>query len=564
MFLYIPRPKGHVTTLMMKKLILLLLILLKISLYAQVKSPDNGDGTYTNPIIHADYSDPDVIRVGDDYYLGASSFNCIPGLPILHSKDLVNWTLINHALKKQPPFDFHDKARHGGGVWAPAIRYYKGEFYIFYPDPDFGIYMVKSKDIKANFSEPILVQSGKGIIDPCPLWDDDGKAYLAYAYAGSRAGIKSILVIREMNTEGSKLIGDAVLVFDGHDGNPTVEGPKLYKKDEFYYIFAPAGGVATGWQLVLKSKNIYGPYESKIVMEQGKSTTNGPHQGAWIDTPSGEDWFIHFQDKGAYGRVVHLQPMTWKNGFPVIGIDADGDGKGEPVLTYKKPKITAKTPSVNGGNTPKKGALNAFKFETGSDEFNAPYFNKYWQWQANPKIEWGFAYPQKGAYRLNAMPFPDTNFTNNLRDLPSLLLQKFPAEQFKATTKLSFTPHTEGDKIALIIWGHDYSYLNLIKKSDGLWLNQAFCADANKGGLETNKDLIKIENSTIWLQVIVEKGGMCTFAYSLEGKDFKLIGDSFKAKEGHWIGSKVGLFCFRSVLKVNDAGFADVDYFRIE
>jgi beta-xylosidase len=564
MFLYIPRPKGRVTTLMMKKLILLLLILLKISLYGQVKSPDNGDGTYTNPIIHADYSDPDVIRVGDDYYLVASSFNCIPGLPILHSKDLVNWTLINHALKKQPPFDFHDKARHGGGVWAPAIRYYKGEFYIFYPDPDFGIYMVKSKDIKANFSEPILVQSGKGIIDPCPLWDDDGKAYLAYAYAGSRAGIKSILVIREMNTEGSKLIGDAVLVFDGHDGNPTVEGPKLYKKDAFYYIFAPAGGVATGWQLVLKSKNIYGPYESKIVMEQGKSTTNGPHQGAWIDTPSGEDWFIHFQDKGAYGRVVHLQPMTWKNGFPVIGIDADGDGKGEPVLTFKKPKTQAKTPSVNVGNLSKKGELNTFKFETGSDEFNAPYFNKYWQWQANPKIEWGFAYPQKGSYRLNALPFPDTNFTKNLRDLPSLLLQKLPAEQFKATTKLTFTPNTEGDKIALIIWGHDYSYLNLTKKSDGLWLNQAFCTDANKGGLETNKDLIKIENSTIWLQVIVEKGGMCTFAYSLDGKDFKYVGASFRAKEGHWIGSKVGLFCFRSVFKVNDAGFADIDYFRIE
>jgi beta-xylosidase len=213
----------------MKKCLILLLILFKVPLFAQVKSPDNGDGTYTNPIIHADYSDPDAIRVGDDYYLVASSFNCIPGLPILHSKDLVNWTLINHALKRQQPFDFHDKAQHGGGVWAPAIRYYKGEFYIFYPDPDFGIYMVKSKDIKGNFSEPILVQSGKGLIDPCPLWDDNGKAYLAYAYAGSRAGIKSILVVREMNTEGSKLIGDAVLIFDGHDGNSTVEGPKFLR-----------------------------------------------------------------------------------------------------------------------------------------------------------------------------------------------------------------------------------------------------------------------------------------------------------------------------------------------
>lgn len=549
----------------MKSKLFLTFILLKITLFAQVKSPDNGNGTYTNPIIHADYSDPDAIRVGDDYYLVASSFNCIPGLPILHSKDLVNWTLINHALKKQPPFDFHDKARHGGGVWAPAIRYYKNEFYIFYPDPDFGIYMVKTKDPKGTWSDPILVQAGKGLIDPCPLWDDDGKAYLAYAYAGSRASIKSILVIREMQIDGTKLINDAVLVFDGHEGNGTVEGPKLYKKDGFYYIFAPAGGVATGWQLVLKSKNIYGPYQSKVVLEQGKTAINGPHQGAWVDTPSGEDWFIHFQDKGAYGRIVHLQPMTWKNGFPVIGTDADGDGKGEPVLTYKKPKMLPKTiPSVNPVNLPKKVELNTFKFETGSDEFNAPYFNKYWQWQANPKIEWGFAYPQKGSYRLNAMPFPDTNATKNLRDLPSLLLQKFPAQQFRVTTKLTFSPNNEGDKIALIIWGHDYSYLNVVKKEDGLWLNQAFCKDANKGALETNKDLLKLETNTIWLQVLVEKGAMCTFAYSLDGKEFKYIGDSFKAKEGHWIGAKVGLFCFRSVFKVNDAGFADIDFFRIE
>jgi beta-xylosidase len=549
----------------MKNILLVTLVLAACTLKAQVKSPDNGNGTYTNPIIHADYSDPDAIRVGEDYYLVASSFNCIPGLPILHSKDLVNWTLINHALRKQPPFDFHDKARHGGGVWAPAIRYHKGEFYIFYPDPDFGIYMVKTKDPKAVWSDPILVQSGKGLIDPCPLWDDDGKAYLAYAYAGSRAGIKSILVIREMNTEGSKLIGEAVLVFDGHPDNPTVEGPKLYKKDGFYYIFAPAGGVATGWQLVLKSKKIYGPYEVKNVLEQGKTTINGPHQGAWVDTPAGEDWFIHFQDKAAYGRIVHLQPMKWVNGFPVIGNDSDGDGKGEPVLTFRKPNVLPKvTPSVNGVKPPKPLDISAFKLETGSDEFTQPTLNKYWQWQANPKTEWGFAYPQKGAFRLNAMPFPDTSATRNLRDLPSILMQKFPAEQFKVTTKFQFSPNTEGDKISLIVWGHDYSYLNLVKKADGLWLNQAFCADANKGNAETDKDLIKIDNPTIWLQVIVEKGGMCTFAYSLDGTEFKYIGDSFKAKEGHWIGAKVGLFCFRSSLKGNDAGFADIDYFRVE
>ncbi len=207
---------------------------------------DNGNGTYKNPVINADYSDPDAIRLGDDYYMISSSFTQIPGLPILHSKDLVNWKLIGHALHQQPPYDVYDKVQHGAGVWAPSIRYHNNEFYIYYPDPDFGIYLIKSKQITGPWSEPLLVEAGKGLIDPCPLWDDNGKAYLAHAYAGSRAGFKSILVIKEMNAAGNRVIGHPVMVFDGHDADPTVEGPKLYKRNGYYYIFAPAGGVSTG------------------------------------------------------------------------------------------------------------------------------------------------------------------------------------------------------------------------------------------------------------------------------------------------------------------------------
>src|SRR4030095_2037632 len=127
-----------------------------------------------------------------------------------------------------------------------------------------------------------------------------------------------------MNTEGTRVLDDGVIVFDGHAADPTVEGPKFYKLNGYYYILAPAGGVATGWQLALRSKNIYGPYERRIVLAQGKTAINGPHQGALINTITGESWFVHFQDKGAYGRVVHLEPAVWKNDFPVIGADADG------------------------------------------------------------------------------------------------------------------------------------------------------------------------------------------------------------------------------------------------
>ena len=341
---------------------------------------DNGNGTYKNPVINADYSDPDAIRVGDDYYMISSSFNHVPGLPILHSNDLVNWTIIGHVLKNQLPLDHFSKVQPGNGVWAPSIRYHNNEFFIYYPDPDFGIYLTKAKNILGPWTDPVLVEAGKGLIDPCPLWDEDGQVYVVHAFAGSRAGIKSIIVIKKMSSDGTKTIDDGVLVYDGHEKDPTIEGPKFYKRNGYYYIFAPAGGVSTGWQLVLRSKNIYGPYERKVVMDEGSSKINGPHQGAWVDTKTGEDWFLHFQDKDAYGRVVHLQPMKWINDWPVIGMDKDNDGKGEPVLVYKKPNVGKTYPVA----TPAE-----------SDEFNENKIGLQWQWQANPKPYWAF--PSNGS-----------------------------------------------------------------------------------------------------------------------------------------------------------------------
>lgn len=505
---------------------------------------DNGNGTYKNPVINADYSDPDAIRVGDDYYMISSSFNHIPGLPILHSKDLVNWTIIGHALKRQPPFDHFDKVQHGNGVWAPAIRYYKNEFYIYYPDPDFGIYLIKAKNIKGPWTEPVLVEGGKGLIDPCPLWDDDGKAYLVHAYAGSRAGIKSIIVIKQMNAEGTKIIDGGVMVYDGHDLDPTIEGPKFHKRNGYYYIFAPAGGVSTGWQLVLRSKNIYGPYERRVVMDQGSTTINGPHQGAWVDTKTGEDWFLHFQDKEAYGRVVHLQPMKWINDWPVIGSDIDGDGKGEPVMVHKKPNLD-KTYSIQ---TP-----------ADSDEFNENKIGLQWQWQANDQPYWAF--PFNGKLRLFSYPIPDT--VKNHWEIPNLLMQKFPADEFIVTTKLSFKPRMEEERCGLIVLGADYALLSLVKKTDGNYLSFSLCRNADKGNQPSLQDGEKITSGDIYLRVEVTKGAICKFSYSEDGNTFKPCGEGLTARPGRWVGAKLGLFC-TSKRKTNDAGFVEVDWWRVE
>lgn len=507
---------------------------------------DNGEGTYKNPVINADYSDPDAIRVGDDFYMIASSFDAVPGLPILHSKDLVNWSIIGHALLRQPPVEHFSKTQHGNGVWAPAIRYHNNEFYIYYPDPDFGIYLTKAKNITGPWTDPVLVESGKGLIDPCPLWDTNGKVYLAHAFAGSRAGVKSILVIKQMNAEGTKTIDAGVLVYDGHEKDPTIEGPKLYKRNGFYYIFAPAGGVSTGWQLVLRSKNIYGPYERKVVMDQGKSKVNGPHQGAWVDTQTGEDWFLHFQDKGAYGRVVHLQPMHWINDWPVIGVDKNKDGIGEPVSEYIKPRVGKIYPVT----TPQE-----------SDEFNDTKLGLQWQWQANPIPTWAMPNSMNGTLRLNATQITDS--IKNYWEVPNILLQKFPAEEFTATTKFNYNFRVSGEKFGFTIMGLDYAYISVVKRGNENYLSYTTCKGADKGNAESEQVIAKLTDGNYYFRVKVSKGAVCAFSYSSDGNEFKEIAEKFTATPGKWIGAKIGYF-FTRTAKTNDAGFADIDWFRIE
>ncbi len=531
-----------------KSLLISLVFLFVTGAQAQVSKvwvADNGDGTYKNPIINADYSDPDAVRVGDDYYMTASSFNAVPGLPILHSKDLVNWRLINHVFREQEPKEVFKKPQHGGGVWAPAIRFHAGEYYIFFPDPDFGIYMTKTKDPAGEWSKPLLIAEGKGWIDPCPLWDDDGNAYLVHAFAGSRAGIKSLIVIKKMSKDGTKLLDDGVMVFDGHDADPTVEGPKFLKKDGYYYILAPAGGVATGWQLVLRSKNIYGPYERKVVLAQGKTAVNGPHQGALVDTQNGEWWFLHFQDKGPYGRVVHLQPAVWKDGFPVIGADPDGDGSGDPVMRHKKPNV---------------GKTYPIQTPPDSDEFDGATIGRQWQWHANTEARWAFPFPEKSILRMYSVQQPDGY--KNLWDLPNLLLQKTPADKFTATAKVKLTPRFEGERFALVVMGIDYSLIGVTNRGGKMYIAQATVKDADKGTAETESTPQLLAANDFYLRVAVTAGAMCRFSYSLDGKTFTDVGDAFKAREGRWIGAKIG-FVFNRPARFNDAGSADIDWFRV-
>ncbi len=524
---------------------------------------DQGDGTYKNPVLYADYSDPDVIRVGEDYYMTSSSFNCIPGLQILHSKDMVNWEFIGAAVPNALyPYD-DEKPEHGNRVWAPSIRHHDGFFYIFWGDPDQGAFMTKAKDVKGPWSEPVIVKAGKGIIDTTPLWDDDGKVYMVHAYAGSRAGLKSVLAICELNSDATKAIGPSRIIFDGHIDQVTCEGPKIHKRNGYYYIFHPAGGVPTGWQTVQRSKNIYGPYETRIVMKQGKSPINGPHQGAWVDTPTGEDWFFHFTDVGAYGRLLCLEPMKWVNDWPVIGMAKKGAEWGEPVTQYKKPNVGKTYPIC----TPVE-----------SDEFDGMVLGPQWQWQANYNEKWAYFAGDKGFVRLYSHPV--SNDYKSLWDVPNLLLQKTPAPNFSATTKITFSPieKYKGEKTGLVVMGLDYAALTVENTESGLKLSQVECKKADKGNTEKQNASVDLKKNIFYLRADISTDGSkisksegghdlvvkCQFYYSTDNKKFEKLGNEFQVKEGKWIGAKVGVFCTRPNIKTNDGGWADVDWFRIE
>ena len=530
------------------------------NLYKAVKSSnyisDNQDGMYRNPIIFADYSDPDVIRVGDDYYLTSSSFASFPGLPILHSKDLVNWEIINHAVLEYPLKSF-DKPQHGNGIWAPSLRYHNNEFYIFFGDPDNGIFMTKTKDIRGKWEPIHLVKKALGWIDPCPFWDDDGNTYLVHAWARSRSGIKHKLTINKLNNEGTKILDEGTTVFMDSVNYPTMEGPKFYKRNGYYYIFAPAGGVKPGWQAVLRSKNIYGKYEVKTVLEQGSTNINGPHQGGWVKDQNGKFWFIHFQDRDAYGRVVWLEPMCWEEDWPIMGKDFDNNGIGEPVADYEKPE--------GGKSFP-------VEIPATSDEFDSNKMGLQWQWEGNYIIDpttgnskWISLDVRKGWLRFYSQLLPESS--KNLWSTSSLMMQKFPAPEFSVTAKLEFFPNDIGDKAGLLIFGLDYSFIGIEKTKSGLKIFQAICNDADKGNKEIKTDSVDADNSKIFLNVEVtnniENPGfpICIFSYSVDGEDFKRLGKEFIAKPGKWIGAKVGVFS-TSANKNNDS-YTDFDFVKV-
>lgn len=482
---------------------------------------------YQNPILYADYSDPDVIRVGKDYYMVASSFTYLPGVPLLHSKDLVHWEIINYCVPSLP-FEKYNQPSHGSGTWAPSIRYHEGTFYVFVPLPDEGIFVARSQDPYGAFVLNQLCAS-VGWIDPCPLWDDDGKAYMVFAYARSRCGIKHRLSVVEMDPDCTKLLGEPVEIFNGEQIAPTTEGPKFYKYNGLYYILAPSGGVATGWQSCFRSKSVYGPYEYKIVMHQGDSAVNGPHQGGWITGEDGRHWFVHFQDVIELGRITHLQPMCFLDGWPFIGQDTNGDGIGEPVSSWDLPAEGKPQYRI-----------------AASDDFPNGLPGLQWQWQSNPQTDL-FLSKKVLPNTLRLCCLANRSRDNLLWYAPNALTQIPQAPAFTATVQaaLSLDGKT-GDMAALGMIGHTYAYLGLQRTEGGFRLalyRGTVSVDTYAGEAEETLDVsFPVSSGTLFLQLQLTEDKQYRFFWSLDGTSYQPIGGAYPLQRATWTGAKLALW----------------------
>lgn len=379
----------------MKKIFTILLLAIAVSLQAQHWG-DQGNGTFCNPILPTDLSDPDVIRVGDRYYMVASDFHFL-GMQILESSDMVNWHVVTQLYDR---FDFPgwDTMEHyAGGSWAPSIRWHDGRFRVYFCTPDEGLFMTSAERPEGPWSKLLLVKAVKKWEDPCPFWDEDGKAYLGHSLYGAGP-----IIIHRMSEDGTRLLDEGTTVYTG----PVAEGTKIHKWNGYYYMSIPEGSVCCGWQTILRSNSIYGPYERKVVLEQGTTVINGPHQGALVDTPDGNWWFYHFQEWSPLGRIVHLQPVRWADGWPLIGIDLDGNGIGEPVTEWKMPLGSS--------------SRNEIGKAVWKDGFGGQTMKPEWQWNHNPQHEAWSLSRNNGKLTLQALQAPDFIHARNTLTLRTI------------------------------------------------------------------------------------------------------------------------------------------------
>lgn len=470
---------------------------------------DQGDGTYRNPILPADYSDPDVIRVGDDFYMVASEFH-FAGIQILHSRDLVNWRIVGRVFDRLPMAAKYDEMKgYGEGTWAPTLRFHDGKFFLYACTPHEGLFLWTATDAAGPWFGPATVKTVDQWEDPCPFWDDDGQAYLVHGRLGAGP-----LILHKMSADGTQLLDDGMEIYRG----PVAEGPKLFKRDGWYYISLPEGGVERGCQSILRSRAIRGPYERRVVVPDG-----GPHQGGIVELDSGESWFVGFKSAGHLGRVCFLQPVRWQDGWPIFGAN------GRPVLAGRKPVVG------QGAPTPMHPQV--------SDEFDAPALQPQWQWNHNPTPDAFSRTERPGWLRIRGKPAAELALARNT------LTQKLWGWSGRVEVTLDAADLSAGQRAGLAFMsGKVFAAVGVQREAGGL---RVFC-----NGVAG--PLLAGSRSTVWLRGEY-RGATARLAYSLDGTTFTDADAEITLKFSQWKGARLALFCYG-----DGGGAADFDSFRFE
>ena len=503
--------------------------------YAQeVWSPDNGDGSFTNPIMWGDWPDPDIIRVDDDFYFVSTSMHYVPGCPIARSRDLVNWEMVGYAVDRydeDPRYDLLGGNMYLRGSWANSIRYHDGKFYVAFCTPNWdneaGHFSIcEATDPAGPWSRTIFTDY---LYDPGLFFDEDGSAYVVHG--------QGKLMLSRLSDDLHSTVGEPIVIWNERfdrernlGGFYGMEGSHMYKINGRYYITCPAGGTE-GWQVCLRADSIAGPYEYKIIMDDDSSYPgNGLHQGGMVQLRNGDWWFIIMQDRGPIGRVPHLVPVKWSDGWPMLG------DNGKDLITYPKPSVEVDCPIMTPAT---------------SDEFDCNRLGLQWQWNHNPDTtRWSLS-DRPGYLRLTA------STAHDLKDARNTLTQRVQGPQSQGTVCMEIGALRNGNISGLGIFQFPYAYV-AVKRCDG---HDVIVMNNDGTDIET----IDLDDNTdkVWFRTrITDRDFKAYFYYSVDGKEFHRIGDTLKMGLGlDWTANRFALFNF-SVSPDGEGGNADFDWFH--
>ncbi|MES2775983.1 MAG: glycoside hydrolase 43 family protein [Bacteroidota bacterium] len=487
------------------------------------------NGTYTNPILPSDYSDLDCIRVGENYYAVSSTFQFSPGFVILQSKDLVNWDIIGHVVNDisviSPDMNWDKMNRYGKGIWAGAIRYHDNKYWVYFGTPDEGYFMSTATNPAGPWEPLHQVLNEKGWDDCCPFWDDDGQGY----FVGTNFSDDYKIHLFKLSADGKNILKETGKVIHQSKGS---EANKLYKINNLYYHFFSEVKAEGRVVMMERSKNIYGPYEEIKQLNHAEKQFKEPNQGGLVQTAKGDWYFLTHHGSGDWsGRNMSLLPVTWIDGWPIIG-EVGSDGIGRMKWTGKMPVKGRKR------STPKT-----------DDDFSRKELPPQWEWNYQPRNDKWSVSEKPGCLRLYA--YKPLEPGNILKAGNTLTQRTFRTTSNEVSIKLDLTGMVDGQKAGLCHFASpNYSSLGVACNDNIIQIESNVKGKLTPGSIVTGK--------TVWLKSTWGLDGMSQYSYSTDGVNYLPFGNAYQMTWGGYRGDRIGIYNYNNSA---DTGYVDVDFF---